>query len=112
MRNDAVAARKVEAQLEPAHVQDVVDAMYGVVNEGGTGAPAMIPGLELCGKTGTAQLASLDKSKAEAARHGMNLKENAWLSDSLRGAIRKSWWSRCSTTAGWGSTPPPSCGTW
>jgi penicillin-binding protein 2 len=78
VRNDAVAARKVEAQLEPAHVQDVVDAMYGVVNEGGTGAPAMLPGLELCGKTGTAQLASIEKSKAEAARHGMNLKENAW----------------------------------
>ncbi|MEI9972727.1 MAG: penicillin-binding transpeptidase domain-containing protein [Ignavibacteriota bacterium] len=59
-------------------MQDVVDAMYGVVNEGGTGAPAALPGIELCGKTGTAQLASLDKSKAEAARHGMNLKENAW----------------------------------
>jgi penicillin-binding protein 2 len=78
VRNDAVAARKTEWPLDPVHVQDVVDAMCGVVNEGGTGAPAMIPGLELCGKTGTAQLASLDKSKAEAARHGMNLKENAW----------------------------------
>jgi penicillin-binding protein 2 len=78
VRNDALAARKTEWPLDPAHIQDVIDAMYGVVNEGGTGAPAMIPGIELCGKTGTAQLASLDKSKAEAARHGMNLKENAW----------------------------------
>jgi penicillin-binding protein 2 len=78
VKNDAVAARKTEAQFDPAHVQDVIDAMYGVVNEGGTGAPAVLPGIELCGKTGTAQLASLDKSKAEAARHGMNLKENAW----------------------------------
>ena len=79
VKNDEVAAKKTEAQLDPVHVQDVVDAMYGVVNEGGTGAPAALPGIELCGKTGTAQLASLDKSKAEAARHGgMNLKENAW----------------------------------
>jgi penicillin-binding protein 2 len=38
----------------------------------------MIPGVELCGKAGTAQLASIEKSKAEAARHGMKLKENAW----------------------------------
>ena len=78
VRNERVAARKTEAQFDPAHVEGVIDAMYGVVNEGGTGAPAMLPGIELCGKTGTAQLASLDKSKAEAARHGMNLKENAW----------------------------------
>ena len=78
VRNDRVASRKTEAQFDPAHVQDVIDAMYGVVNEGGTGAPAALAGIELCGKTGTAQLASLDKSKAEAARHGMNLKENAW----------------------------------
>ena len=78
VQNDAMAAKKVEAQFDPAHVQDVVDAMYGVVNEGGTGAPAALPGIELCGKTGTAQLASLDKAKAEALRHGMNLKENAW----------------------------------
>jgi penicillin-binding protein 2 len=79
VRNDEAAAKKTEAAFDPTHVQDVVDAMCGVVNEGGTGAPAMLPGLELCGKTGTAQLASLDKSKAEALRHGgMNLKENAW----------------------------------
>jgi len=78
VQNEAIAARKTVATLDPTHVQDVVDAMYGVVNEGGTGAPAALPGVELCGKTGTAQLASLDKAKTEAARHGMNLKENAW----------------------------------
>ena len=78
VKNDSVAARTTEAQFDPAHLQEVIDAMCGVVNEGGTGAPAAIPGIELCGKTGTAQLASLDKAKAEAARHGLNLKENAW----------------------------------
>jgi len=78
VKNDSVAARKTEARFDPAHLQDVIDAMCGVVNEGGTGASAAIPGIELCGKTGTAQLASLDKAKAEAARHGLNLKENAW----------------------------------
>jgi penicillin-binding protein 2 len=74
----ASPARKTEWALDPGHVQTVVDAMYGVVNEGGTGYRAEIPGIELCGKTGTAQLASLDKAKAEAASHGQNLKDNAW----------------------------------
>jgi penicillin-binding protein 2 len=78
VKNNAIAARKTEAQFDPAHLQDVIDAMCGVVNEGGTGAPAALPGIELCGKTGTAQLASIDKTKAEAARRGLNLKENAW----------------------------------
>ena len=78
VKNDAVAAKKTEAQFDPTHLQDVIDGMYGVVNEGGTGAPAAIPGIELCGKTGTAQLASIDRSKAEAARGSINLKENAW----------------------------------
>jgi len=78
VKNDAVAARQTEAQFDAAHLQAVIDGMCGVVNEGGTGAPAALAGIELCGKTGTAQLASIDKAKAEAARHGLNLKENAW----------------------------------
>jgi penicillin-binding protein 2 len=64
--------------LDPVHVQDVVDGMYGVVNEGGTGVRGAIPGLEFCGKTGSAQLASVEVAKAAAASHGLNLKDNAW----------------------------------
>jgi penicillin-binding protein 2 len=72
------AKDKTEWPLDPVHVQDVVDGMYGVVNEGGTGVRGAIPGLDFCGKTGSAQLASLDVAKAAAASHGLNLKENAW----------------------------------
>ena len=78
VKNDAAAAKKTEWPLDPTHVQDVVDGMYGVVNEGGTGAQSAIPGLEFCGKTGSAQLASVDVAKAAAADHGENLKDNAW----------------------------------
>jgi penicillin-binding protein 2 len=77
VKSDA-AAKKTEWPLDPVHVQDVVDGMYGVVNEGGTGAQAAIPGIEMCGKTGSAQLASTDVAKAAAASHGLDLRDNAW----------------------------------
>ena len=47
--------------------------MYGVVNEGGTGIRARIPGLDVCGKTGTAQVASEEYEKAHR-----DIKDNAW----------------------------------
>jgi penicillin-binding protein 2 len=37
----------------------------------------VIPGIELCGKTGSAQLASADLAKSEAGKE-LNLKDNAW----------------------------------
>ncbi len=44
--------------LNPENVAKVISGMCGVVNEGGTGVRARLPGIEVCGKTGTAQLAS------------------------------------------------------
>jgi penicillin-binding protein 2 len=79
VKGDKAAEKKTVAwELDPVHVQDVVDGMYGVVNEGGTGAQSALPGIELCGKTGSAQLASADVAKAAAASHGQDLRDNAW----------------------------------
>ena len=49
----------------------VVDGMYGVVNEGGTGGRARVEGFDVCGKTGTAEVASKDKA-------GKKTKPHAW----------------------------------
>ena len=79
VKDEKLTAKDVTSwPLDPVHVQDVVDGMFGVVNEGGTGVRGAIPGLEFCGKTGSAQLASVEVAKAAAAGHGQNLKDNAW----------------------------------
>jgi penicillin-binding protein 2 len=66
-----------EWALDPVQVKTVVDGMYGVVNEGGTGLRAALPHIEVCGKTGTAQLASNDYMKAGGGG-GEDMRDNAW----------------------------------
>jgi penicillin-binding protein 2 len=70
------ADKPVEWNLNQKNVQDIINGMFGVVNEGGTGVRARLPNVEVCGKTGTAQLASNDYLKA--AGHGKDMRDNAW----------------------------------
>ncbi len=64
-----------ELALNPENVEKVISGMCGVVNEeAGTGRRAHLPGIELCGKTGSAQLTSNDYAKS----HGSKIKDNAW----------------------------------
>ena len=63
-------------RINPENVQQVIDGMYGVVNEGGTGTRPRLPNIEVCGKTGTAQLASNEipeGRKAATATEGQRL---------------------------------------
>ena len=62
--------------LTPANVKRVVDGMYAVVNEGGTGVRARLPGINVCGKTGSAQIASNDFVKG--GNRGPEYRDNAW----------------------------------
>jgi penicillin-binding protein 2 len=70
------ADKPVTWNLNPDNVKDVLDGMYGVVNEGGTGVRAALPHIEVCGKTGSAQLASNEYLKS--AGHSKDLRDNAW----------------------------------
>ena len=62
--------------LDPDNVQKVVDGMYDVVNMG-TGVRARLPGLEVCGKTGSAEVASNEFVKAHK-EDSEDLKDNSW----------------------------------
>jgi len=62
--------------LNPDNVQKIIYGMYGVVNEGGTGHVAQLPNIKVCGKTGTAQLASNQLLKG--TKLGQTMKDNAW----------------------------------
>jgi penicillin-binding protein 2 len=65
-----------KAELNPANVAKVMYGLYSAVNEGGTGAASRIPGIEFCGKTGTAQRASNELLKAKDL--GASFKDDAW----------------------------------
>jgi penicillin-binding protein 2 len=65
------------ADFHPENVATIVSAMCGVVNEGGTGAGAAIPGLEICGKTGTAQRISNELAKSNKAL-ALAMRDNGW----------------------------------
>ena len=65
------------AQWSAENISKVVSGMYGVVNEGGTGASAAIPGIPVAGKTGSAQRISNELAKANRALAN-ELKDNGW----------------------------------
>ncbi len=76
INTDSQASGRREVPLAEATVQMVTDAIYAVVNQGGTGSSARVPGLDIAGKTGTAQVASL--SLAKSGGKGLDLRDNAW----------------------------------
>ncbi len=57
-------------------VEKITDAMYGVVNDGGTGASLKLAGIELSGKSGTAQV--IGYSTRERLGKQKKFEDNAW----------------------------------
>jgi penicillin-binding protein 2 len=68
---------KRQGNWNPMNVSAVVSGMYGVVNEGGTGSAAAIPGVTVSGKTGSAQRISNDLAKSNSAL-AKEMADNGW----------------------------------
>jgi penicillin-binding protein 2 len=69
-------APEIDFPISESTVDFITQAMYGVVNEGGTAGASKLPGIEFCGKTGTAQVIST--SGKEKATNKSALKNDAW----------------------------------
>jgi len=68
----------VRFPLKSTTVAEATAGLFGVVNEGGTGGRARVVGLDIGGKTGTAQVASNDLVKAKRGSTEIDLRDNAW----------------------------------
>lgn len=73
----AAAAEPRRAEFKAETVAAIVSGMYGVVNEGGTGAASRIEGVEFSGKTGSAQRVSNDLRKSGLLDKDDD-KDNGW----------------------------------
>jgi penicillin-binding protein 2 len=71
-------APKSTAQFKPETYQAIHDGLFLVVNGAGTGGRARIPGKDVSGKTGTAQVISLQGAKAARGKTDMDLRDNGW----------------------------------
>jgi penicillin-binding protein 2 len=69
-------APEIDFPLSESTVETITQAMWGVVNEGGTAGASKLPGIEFCGKTGTAQVIGAE-AKGRAGK-GTQTKNNAW----------------------------------
>lgn len=61
--------------ISPGTLECLTRGMWGVVNEGGTGVGAKLAGIDIAGKTGTAQVVSTDLQKSS---HSSSFNNNAW----------------------------------
>jgi penicillin-binding protein 2 len=77
MLKDAPHVAEERFPISEHTIEKITDAMYGVINEpGGTGGHLKLAGIELSGKSGTAQVIGYDKMAL--VHKGSQFADNAW----------------------------------
>jgi penicillin-binding protein 2 len=67
-----------EVHLKPETIQAVRDGLWLVVNAAGTGGRARIQGRDVSGKTGTAQVISLEGGRSAKGKTTRDLRDHGW----------------------------------
>jgi penicillin-binding protein 2 len=71
-------APQSDVRMKPATIQAIREGLWMVVNGAGTGGRARIPGRDVVGKTGTAQVISLEGGRRAAGRSTRDLRDHGW----------------------------------
>ncbi|HDP94376.1 MAG TPA: penicillin-binding protein 2 [Candidatus Aminicenantes bacterium] len=64
--------------IRPEYFENVIRGMFCAVNEEGTGRAARVPGLDICGKTGTQQIISKDNPRYNELVKQKRFRPHAW----------------------------------
>jgi penicillin-binding protein 2 len=67
-----------QISLGEENARKIREGMWGSVNNWGTGHNAAIPGLDICGKTGTVQLLSSEKKKTGVQSNPSIFEDHSW----------------------------------